>query len=236
MSWFGIDSAVILEDLSVITRKAAERELHRFLIDCIPGVKVHSHILEGEAGSGIIKLAKSETVDIILMPTRGFGFFRRMLLGSVTAKVLHDSTLPVWTGTHIDSGRHANPDAIKTIVCAVNLGPQSWAILREASDLATAYGATLHLLHVLPTGPDCAWRSQAAILVRDQLKDLTEELGVDAHMDVSFGNAPANVLQMAHSVDADLLVIGRGCRYGDGRLPQEAYAIVRDAECPVLSV
>jgi hypothetical protein len=34
---------------------------------------------------------------MILMPTHGYGPFRQMLLGSVTAKVLHDSKCPVLT-------------------------------------------------------------------------------------------------------------------------------------------
>ena len=236
MGWLGIDSAVIVEDLSRISRSAAERELHRFLIDNIPGARVHMHVAEGEAGSSIVRLSRAEGIDTVLMPTRGWKFFRRLLLGSVTAKVLHDSPLPVWTGSHIDSGRHSNPDAIRTILCAVDLGSQSRAIARHAHELSRAYEANLHLLHVLPTGPDSAWRGVAAASCHEHLKQLSTELGGDAQLDVLFGVAPASIVQAADAIGADLLVIGRGCRHGDARLPQDAYAIVRDADCPVLSV
>ncbi len=36
------------------------------------------------------------------MPTHGYGPFRRFILGSVTAKVLHDADCPVWTGVHLE--------------------------------------------------------------------------------------------------------------------------------------
>jgi len=42
-----------------------------------------------------------------MMPTHGLGGFRRFLLGSVTAKVLHDADCPVWTGVHLERAPHS---------------------------------------------------------------------------------------------------------------------------------
>ena len=36
------------------------------------------------------------------MPTHGLGKLRRFILGSVTAKVLHDLEAPVLTGAHVE--------------------------------------------------------------------------------------------------------------------------------------
>ncbi len=36
-------------------------------------------------------------LDLIMMPTHGGRHFRSLLIGSVTAKVLHDVRCPVWT-------------------------------------------------------------------------------------------------------------------------------------------
>ena len=46
------------------------------------------------------KWAKANQIDLIMMPTHGYGRFRALLLGSVTAKVLHDADCPVWTAVH----------------------------------------------------------------------------------------------------------------------------------------
>ena len=63
----------------------------------------------------------SEQADLILMPTHGHGPFRRLLLGSVTSKVLHDAECPVWTGVHENKDRPAEPMTLKHVVCAVDL-------------------------------------------------------------------------------------------------------------------
>src|SRR5580692_5393075 len=56
----------------------------------------------GDPAQVITQFAHSEGVDLIMMPTHGYGPFRRLLLGSVTAKVLHDAQCPVWTGAHME--------------------------------------------------------------------------------------------------------------------------------------
>ncbi|MGA8595805.1 MAG: universal stress protein [Bryobacteraceae bacterium] len=47
----------------------------------------------GDPAAAIVKCAQAEQVDLIMMPTHGYGPYRKFLLGSVTAKVLHDSDL-----------------------------------------------------------------------------------------------------------------------------------------------
>jgi hypothetical protein len=61
--------------------------------------------------------------------------FRRFLIGSVTARVLHDSDCPVFTGTHCgETGAGkvgGSPPAVP-----VDFGPQSEAMLHWASVFA----------------------------------------------------------------------------------------------------
>ena len=74
-----------------------------------------------------------EHVDLIAMPTHGYGPFRRFILGSNTAKVLHDADCPVWTGVHIEEATSPWPQPFSKILCAVDLGPQSARALAWAS-------------------------------------------------------------------------------------------------------
>ena len=72
-------------------RKASAEQLETFLHDELRGFNVNRVLLEGDPARKIIESADSAGSDLILMPTHGYGPFRRMLLGSVTSKVLHDA-------------------------------------------------------------------------------------------------------------------------------------------------
>src|ERR1035438_10483293 len=65
-----------------------------------PGLPVTHTVLEGDPARVIVRYAHTSEADLIVMPTHGHGPFRRFLLGSVTAKVVHDAECPVWTGPH----------------------------------------------------------------------------------------------------------------------------------------
>ena len=64
------------------------------------GVTVERVIQDGAPAEIIARYVRERGVDLIVMPTHGYGGFRRVLLGSVTAKVLHEVRCPVWTTAH----------------------------------------------------------------------------------------------------------------------------------------
>jgi universal stress protein family protein len=102
-----------------------------------PGLPVAMQVLQGDPAAKIIECATTEGADLIMMPTRGYGPYRRFLLGSVTAKVLHDCDCPVWTSVHLEQPTDAKP-AYHKIACAVDAGPHTTKVLSWASGLATA--------------------------------------------------------------------------------------------------
>jgi hypothetical protein len=72
---------------------------------CALNLNIGCLIDEGDPGSRIVETARASDVDLIMMPTRGRGSVRSALLGSVTAKVLHDAACAVWTaGAYRDPG------------------------------------------------------------------------------------------------------------------------------------
>jgi nucleotide-binding universal stress UspA family protein len=78
----------------------AEELLDRSLKSELEGLTVKRVLLQDDPASKIAQTARDENVSLIAMPTHRYGAFRRFLLGSVAAKVLHDSACPVWTGAH----------------------------------------------------------------------------------------------------------------------------------------
>jgi nucleotide-binding universal stress UspA family protein len=197
-------------------------------------------VLEGDPAKRIVEYADSNDVDLIVMPAHGQGPFRRFLLGSVTAKVLHDVECPVWTGVHREDLPPCVNLPIRTVVAAVNLGQQSEKVVAWASSAAASFGARLVLVHVIPA-PDASKPPDpgdpAAVEARTRLEQLKRQCGSDAEIIVAGGEISETVCRQSEEQRADLLVIGRSPQKGMvGRLPTQAYAIVRDSQCPVVGV
>jgi nucleotide-binding universal stress UspA family protein len=192
-------------------------------------------VIDGDPATEIIRLAHSERFDLILMPTRGFGLFRRLLLGSVTAKVLHDADCPVWTGVHPEAYADGHI-SIRKVVCAVDLGLQTRSTLEWARQFAGSWHADLTVVHVVAPVPDADWRERLMRIAREQLTAVQAEMDIDGEMHVEFGEPHRALPAIAERLSSDLLVIGRGHVSSGARLGGTAYAIVRDSACPVVSV
>ena len=177
-----------------------------------------------EAAPKIIHCAKTHHADLIVMPTHGLGVYRRLILGSTTAKVLHDADCPVWTGAHLEN---ASPrENIGRICCAVDLKPHSMKVLEWANEVSKKFQAELVLVHVGPT--DLTMRA---------LDDLQKAAGSNATVRVEDGEPAKTVARISQESGSDLLVIGRGAEAGImGRLEATAYSIIRQSHCPVVSV
>ncbi len=59
------------------------------------GLSVESDITEGHADDRIVNYAKNHGIDLIVMSTHGRGGLRRLLLGSVTDRVIRAGEVPV---------------------------------------------------------------------------------------------------------------------------------------------
>ena len=208
--------------------------------DTVPTVRL---TLEGDAGRTIADYAAKEKVDLIMMPTHGYGPFRRFLLGSVTAKALHDSQCPVWTSAHL-SEPSAAPTGYDRVLCALDLTSTSLPLLQWASEFAREQGATLKLVHAIPAAAPAGLeleggRFRAALfnMATEELARLQEQAGTNLEIVLEGGDVAAVVRQAAEENRADLVIIGRGVMQAAlGRLRTNVYAIIREATCPVLSV
>jgi nucleotide-binding universal stress UspA family protein len=216
--------------LGEIYRNRAQQsgqELQSFLSDELSGHTVERITVEGDPSRVIVDTAH-ERAGLIVMPTHGYGPFRRFILGSTTAKVLHDADCPVWTGVHLE-GAPAAAIPLRHVLCAVDLGPQSSKTLCWAASLAVQFGARLTLMHVTLGG--------ATDAARAEIERLQAFVKAQAEPLIETGDPPATICSAAGRLGADVLVIGRGSAAGVfGRLRANAYAIIRQSPCPVVSV
>ena len=223
----------------------AQAQIDLFQREMTPDLPIRTELREGDPATVIVDYAHAENVDLIVMPTHGYGPFRRFLIGSVTAKVLHDVDTPVWTGPHLEEAPATNALAWQRVACAIDLGSQSATVLRWASAIARACGAELTIVHAIPSSAagagglsfDPDWRVDLAHDARSRIEQLQNELRIPAEIHIEIGDPASAVTRAAGCVKAELLVIGRNVSGGVlGRLRANAYAIIRESPCPVVSV
>jgi nucleotide-binding universal stress UspA family protein len=219
--------------------------LEAFAAEGAKGIRVRPVLLEGDPGKVIVDYAKEAGYDLIVMPTHGYGPFRRFLLGSVTAKVLHDAPCPVWTGPHMEEAPAYSSIGFGTVLCAVDLGPDSRSILKWAASFACEYGSKLVVVHAIPSSTvslsglyfDPQWHDQVRNEAEGIIRFLLSDLGTKGEIVIRTGDTPHAVREEAEDCGANLLVIGRGHSTGVlGRLRTNAYAILRDSPCPVAAI
>ncbi len=217
-----------------------KQRLDTFLADELAGVPVSRIVMEGDPATCAADYAKQEGVGLIMTPTHGHGAFRRFLLGSVTAKLLHDASCPVWTSAHTEE--LAPPRECRTILCGMDLGPGSAPLLEWASEFAARRGAALKLVHALPPVSTLeieGGRFRAALREQAEaaLADLRRSAGAEIESIVEPGDVAQVIAGAARAHSADLVIIGRGVmNQALGRMRTHVYSVVRESPCPVISV
>ena len=207
-----------------------------------PGVSSTAVALPGEPGPRILKYAQENGVDFIMMPTRGYDAVHSFILGSVTAKVLHDAKCPVWTATYAEERQAASTP--RTILCAVDGGERTTELLQSAAQFARKMSAEMKVLHVTSKISDASLLPSEKSLqeemnqrARDRVAGLMKAAGVEAPLGVATGSITDTVAAVAVQTGADVVIIGRGAAQSTfGRLRTHAYGIISQAPCPVLSL
>jgi nucleotide-binding universal stress UspA family protein len=221
-------------------RKSREDQLEQFAVDHFNGLPYSTRMEDGEAGAVIDWLVRVERADLVIMPSKGLGKFRRMLLGSITAKVLHDVACPVLTSAHTLDAAPIPVDNLRSIVCGVELHAESDRVLGVAASLAQVYRAHLAVVHMEPASASAEEEYAHANALDTKLRRslVTAGAGEDAGKVSLLETGVEQGIRLAvRAENADLVIVGRGHeRETIGRIWSHLYAIVRESPCPVLSV
>lgn len=220
--------------------------LRKFAADAFPSQHVELRVVEGEPGSAIRNFVEHEGTDLVMLPTRGQGPMRRLLIGSTTAKVLHDISAAVWTApgsAFSETAEHQPNPHCRSIVCALDNTDEAEVVLAAAAGIASSYGARLFLHHAVAVPPMAMEIDFAACLRAAEdgadcaLRSLKDKLGIKAPHTITSGLMLDGVLKEVVEREADLLVLGRGESQGAvSRIWSNLYPLVRESPCPVLSI
>ena len=212
-------------------------------------------LVEGDPARAILIEAARLPADLLVLGTHGTSGFKRLILGSVTEKVLRQAPAPVLT-VPPSAGSQANL-AFQRVLCGVDFSASSVSALAYARSLAAEADACLIVVHALewpwdePPAPDfdelpTAERAALRAFRRRREQEASERLAAVAAIGnegrirgrVVHGKAYAAVLRVAAEERADLIVLGVGGRSGTERalFGSTTNQVVRRATCPVLTI
>jgi len=206
----------------------------------------------GGAAGTIVDQAVRTAADLVVMGTHGRSGFERLLLGSVTEKVLRKSPCPILTVP--PHARAAMPDDVlfTRILCPMDFSPPALQAFGFALDLARQANGTVTALHVIewlteeepsaPTNVDVsAYRELLETDAHRRLQALLKDeprTWCETEARVVFGRAHREVLALAEAGHTDLIVMGTQGRgaVGLALFGSTTQHVVRSAACPVLTV
>jgi universal stress protein A len=138
--------------------------------------------------------------------------------------------------------------AYSTLLLAIDLSDESEPVATRAGELAAAYGATLHIMHVIEPlsfayGGDIPMdfsgiQEEIQQQARQQLILFGEKNAVPAERQhIVLGRPEVEIHAMADELEADLIVVGSHGRHGLALLMgSTANGVLHGANCDVLAV
>lgn len=215
-------------------------------------VRTRTLLLRGDPASQIVDAVEDEQIDLVVMPTHGRTGFQRLLVGSVTEKVVRLSPAPVLTIPPTDDGYgELQP---KKILVPTDFSDRSDEALGPAIEIAEAYDADVLMLHVVtigeadPANPDWGFPAIPQEHVDAAVKVAEQELGTRAahtpdkvevgSMLVRGFDASEEIVRVANEEDADLVVMATHGHTGlmHVLLGSTTGKVVRHLDRPVLTV
>ncbi len=248
-----IDAMPAMTSVGVpLTREESERDLERFLKPVQAAhIKTTATVITGSPARTILDAADRLNASIIVMGTHGSSGFERLVLGSVTEKVLRKAKCPVLVVPRHADGPGGKAALFRRILCAIDFSPCSTRAISYALSMAEESGGSLTIVHVVE-GLDHEPLANAHFNVPEYRQHLAEDAQkrlvalvpaetrtwCECREIVRIGKAYREILDTARTTDADLIVLGvRGRNAVDLALfGSTTNHVVRSAECPVLTV
>lgn len=239
MSDHGVLDRPFSEALHLQAESYVDDHVHLLRAD---GLHVEGEVQIGSPAELIVETARIHQAAMIVMASHGYSGLRRWALGSVTDRVVHITTTPLF----VVHGNANPPEALaqfKRMLVPLDGSSISQQALAPASELAARAGAELLLLRavnvpieVYPVFPPMA---QAVEQINDTLEYLNAEarkdldiLAVELHQKglpvisiVQNGHAAEVIVDEASAQEADLIVMAT---HGYGGLRRWALGSIAD--------
>ena len=189
------------------SKQSARESLVSYIQETIgDDVESTALVIEDHPVPAIVKAAEDYSADLIVMGTHGRSDINRVLMGSVTERILRETNRPVLTVRQKEGSTGESQLSIKTVLCPVNFTDVSKYALEHAVSVSMAFQAELVLLKVVESDERisdeeinqqlCDWMP-AGIRDHCRMRDL-----------IRSGDASNQIISVAEEIDADLIVLG----------------------------
>lgn len=232
-----------------------EKELQALFASAVPASAAwvpapQFAIHAGEPAAEILKCATERGADLIVMGTQGLSGYRKMFFGSITERVLRQTSIavlavPLTDRAIVNLSEQQPTIQFGVVMAPVDLGPSSEKQVRAAAELAHRFSASLLLVYVL-AGVTTGSRLLQAVSARksEQLEAARERLArlepdgtipVDRH--IAHGQPAEEIAKLTTQHDVGLIVIGlTGEGATSARPGSVAYRVLTLAPVPVLAL
>lgn len=219
------------------------------------GVDTEPVLVEGEPRVQIPQGAIDHDIDLITVVMRGRNRFSRAFGGSIAEEIVAESPCAVLAirPPQRDFVEHESGQLqirLNRVVLATNFRPSSVAATQLATQISNQLGAELHAVYVIgdyfeqisgmfPEGGLAALK-RLRNYVEERMGHLSRTAGAGAATHVAEGRPYQEIVKLATTLNADLIVIGtavHGSLFGNSQvLGSEIERVIRNAPCPVLCV
>lgn len=227
-----------------VTQQIADRATNR-------GIQVVTEVRRGIPAREIESYVEDNDIDLVSMGTRGHTGLDRLLLGSVTTRLVRTLDVPVLcVNTRTYGSSPGSPPSVQfddILVPTDGSKPAQDAVARGL-DLARTYDATLHGLYVVDrrayaSRPGRTWTDLQQVLeehgttVLDELQSAAEDANVPAVTELRQGIPHRAIHDYAGEADVDLIAMGTHGRSGLSRriIGSVTERVLRSSEVPVLT-
>jgi len=197
-----------------------------------------------DALESILSLAQAREADVIVMGTHGRRGYDRLMLGSVTDRVMRRAPCPVLAvccppSDTVAAGAEGDIHHLSRILFCVDFSENSERALEYAMFVTTEYDGELTLLHVLEEGDSPAKTEEAMATATEQLDKLIPQerrQTLKIKTAVRVGSPYRQIVQFALETQIELIVMGVR---GRGALDlavfgSTTYRVIQLGSCPVL--
>lgn len=207
------------------------------------GITLEMNVKEGDPHDVIVKAAQEGVADLIALGTYGRRGISRIIIGSVTAKVIVDSpcdVLVVKRPCGDCAGKYA------TVLVPFDASPSSRKALDKACDLAKLDQAEVTVLYIIPRYEEMInffktesvqnVLNQEAQKILDQAQEAAAARGVAIKTMIEDGNPAEKIVNAATREKLDLIVMGSYGWRGINKtiIGSTAERVIMEADRPVL--